>query len=120
MQHAVKMPVLVAFVTKEDEGSKAVWPTVKQINKDYNGKIVVAKVLVEENKETADMCKATTVPTFQVQCALSSYLFLSLTYLFLCLPPTYNERSSKSAVFTSADTDLRLGQEGRRGCRCRL
>lgn len=63
---AMKMPVMVAFVTKSDESCKALWPTVKKMNKDYQGKIVFTKVNVEENPKTAEIYKASSVPTFHV------------------------------------------------------
>lgn len=63
---ALKMPVLVAFVTKTDESCIAVWPTMKALNKEYNGQVVFAKVNTEENSKTAEMCKADSVPAFQL------------------------------------------------------
>lgn len=69
LQDATKMPVLVAFVSKEDEGCKAIWPTVKELNKEYNGKVVLAKVNVDDNKATAEAYGASSVPAFHVYVA---------------------------------------------------
>jgi thioredoxin-like negative regulator of GroEL len=64
--HAQKMPVLVAFVTKTDEGCVSVWPAVKALNKEFSGQVVIAKVNTEENPAVAELYKAGAVPHFQL------------------------------------------------------
>jgi len=60
------VPVLVDFWAPWCGPCKTMLPIVDELSKDYNGKVKIVKVNVDENSETAQKFSVMSIPTFLI------------------------------------------------------